>query len=161
MTLPGQRALARDSMPVEVHRSHQGRTDMQIATKRGYRRHAQTRTATRKPAWVGPLLTFMVRRGLRFESGRGLEIPANRLLLLPSPAQRRRGLWRGSCTSSFAGAFASEGTSRPGLRELLGYDYEVNFGSAAESGGSRSMPRRWTTSPTRTCPPWPTPRTQW
>src|SRR5881394_1341403 len=39
------------------------RTDMQNLEKRGYRRDAPTGTATRKPAWVGPLRTFMVRRG--------------------------------------------------------------------------------------------------
>jgi len=33
---------------------------MQNATTRGYQRQAQTRISTRKPAWVGPLLTFMV-----------------------------------------------------------------------------------------------------
>src|SRR3954469_496573 len=36
---------------------------MQNATTCGYRRHGRTRPATRKPARVGPLLTFMVRRG--------------------------------------------------------------------------------------------------
>jgi hypothetical protein len=42
--------------------SHQGRTDMQNLEKRGYRRDARNGTATRNPAWVDPLLTFMVRR---------------------------------------------------------------------------------------------------
>jgi hypothetical protein len=36
---------------------------MQNATKRDYPRHVQTRAPTRKPAWIDPLLTFMVRRG--------------------------------------------------------------------------------------------------
>jgi hypothetical protein len=38
----------------------------------GYQRHFEYRTARRKPAWVDPLLTLMVKRGLLFESGRGL-----------------------------------------------------------------------------------------
>src|SRR4029453_4345033 len=43
--------------------SHQGRTAMEHATTCGYQRHVRARAAMRKPAWVGPLLTFMVRRG--------------------------------------------------------------------------------------------------
>jgi hypothetical protein len=42
--------------------SHQGRTAMGHATTCGYQRHVRARAAMRKPAWVGPLLTFMVRR---------------------------------------------------------------------------------------------------
>jgi hypothetical protein len=44
-------------------RSHQGRTPTQSATTPGGQRHIETRTVTPTPAWVGPLLTFMVRRG--------------------------------------------------------------------------------------------------
>jgi hypothetical protein len=36
---------------------------MTYAAKNGYARGKQTRTTTRKPAWIDPLLTFMVRRG--------------------------------------------------------------------------------------------------
>src|SRR5262249_49368257 len=46
-----------------VLRSHQGRTAMQNAATSGYQRGTRTRTTTRKPAWIDPLLTFMVRRG--------------------------------------------------------------------------------------------------
>jgi hypothetical protein len=40
-------------------------------------------TSCRRRDYVNPVTASMVRRGLRFESGRGLEIPANQLLLLP------------------------------------------------------------------------------
>jgi hypothetical protein len=33
------------------------------ATTRGHQRHTKTRGAMHKPAWIDPLLTFMVRRG--------------------------------------------------------------------------------------------------
>jgi hypothetical protein len=57
---------------------------MENAAKRGYMRGARTRAAARKPAWVGPLLTFMVRRGRRFESVRGLaKRPANDVFACP------------------------------------------------------------------------------
>ena len=36
---------------------------MKNAAKRGYMRGATTRAAAPKLQWVGPLLTFMVRRG--------------------------------------------------------------------------------------------------
>src|SRR5581483_7120032 len=54
-----------NSRALRAYRSHQGRTGMQYATTRGDRRHAPIRTATRKPAWVGPLLTFMVRNAMK------------------------------------------------------------------------------------------------
>src|SRR5262249_18762959 len=54
-----------------VLRSHQGRTSMQNAATSGYQR--RTRTTTRKPARIGPLLTSTGRSGRRFESVRGLE----------------------------------------------------------------------------------------
>jgi hypothetical protein len=36
-------------LPANVHRSHQGRTAMPIATKRGDSRHLRARATTRKP----------------------------------------------------------------------------------------------------------------
>jgi hypothetical protein len=44
-------------------RSHQGRTRMQNATRRGYQRHVETRGSTPNTAWIDPLLTFMVKEG--------------------------------------------------------------------------------------------------
>src|SRR5439155_18819243 len=40
-----ERALAQPQLLADAHRSHQGRTVMQIATKRGYWRYAQTARA--------------------------------------------------------------------------------------------------------------------
>ena len=59
--------------------SHQGRTAMEHAMTCGYQRHVRARAAMRKPAWVGPLLTFMVRRGspVRVRK-RALQKPAQR-----------------------------------------------------------------------------------
>jgi hypothetical protein len=64
--------------------------------------------------------TSMVRRGLPFESGRGLEIPANKLLLLSAQTRSRSSSWRGSASTRFAGVSADARTGSWGKREPRG-----------------------------------------
>jgi len=52
--------------------------------------------------------SLVVRRGRRFESVRGLKVPANRQFLLPEQTQCCRAVWRGSRSSQFAGTCRSE-----------------------------------------------------
>jgi hypothetical protein len=76
--------------------------------------------------------------GRRFESVRGLEIPVNRLLLLPAQTRRRRSLWRGSARTRFAGIPPTPGLvlgtkgNREGTRA---------FASAETTSVSRLDPR--------------------
>ena len=52
---------ARTCLLREPDGSHQGRTPLQNVAASGVERHTENRTTARKPACVGPLLTFMVR----------------------------------------------------------------------------------------------------
>ena len=88
-----------------------GKTRGQQGAKAGTKRPAAKRPVKPKPLRRKATCRrqrHMARRGLRFESGRELKVPANRQFLLPEQTQCCRAVWRGSRSSQFAGTCRSE-----------------------------------------------------
>ena len=87
------RVCSRSSL--SFRRMGAGRTRVALPTKRDDLRLPATRANPHRyaqTAWVGPLLTFMVRRGRRFESVRGLENPCeSAICVVCAESQVRRG----------------------------------------------------------------------
>ncbi len=90
-------------------RSHQSRTGLSDAAERDDARGAATRTTNRKPVCIGPLLTFMVRRGSTVRvRQRACKIPAQGSFRSDGLALRRA---CGGCGAVY-GAFAHAGAAR-------------------------------------------------